>query len=132
MVRSLATDGHLSNQDGRGRERAAEIEIGSDEVNFKQHLFQIPGDSDLGNRIRQLAVLNPEPGGARGIVARDGVRASANQLGHVEAVANSGDDFRRRALAWLDKKVTGADAGVAGDPSRGVAGGLEAELSRRV
>ena len=40
-----------------------------------QHRAEVAGDRDLLDRVRELAVLDPEPGGAARVVAGDGVEA---------------------------------------------------------
>src|SRR5438067_3453584 len=59
-VRLLATDGHLPDQDGRRSHGRAEFQVRSDLFHVHEHLRQIARDADLGNRIRQFAVLDPQ------------------------------------------------------------------------
>ena len=100
----LPTDGHLPDQQRRRRHRAPKFQVGARSLHVHQHLLQIRRDGDLRNRIRELAVLNPQAGGAARIVAGYDVDALADQFGDIQALANSANDFFGRALALLRER----------------------------
>ena len=67
------------------------------------HVEQIAGDGDLGDRRRQLALVDDEARGAAAIVAGDRIDALADQLGDVEPVPTSRDQLlgaRRPGSRW--------------------------------
>ena len=53
-----------------------------------EHLCQVAGDGDLLDRIGYLAILDPETGGAAGVVTIDDVYPLPHQLGHQQAGAH--------------------------------------------
>src|SRR5205085_12426851 len=111
-------------------EAAAEFEI----VGGAQgavHVDQIAGDGDLGDRPGDLAILDDEARGAAAIVAGHRVDALADQLGHIEAAADSGEEVRHALAAGFEMDVRGPRAGRTADAANGVAGRLEPELPRR-
>src|SRR3984885_15791818 len=132
VIGLLTADGHLPDQQRRRCHRAPKFQVGAGGLYLHPHLPQIRRDGDLRNRIRKLAVFNPQAGGAARIIAGDDVDALADQFRHVEAAPNSANYLFRRALALLQKEVAVPHAGVAGDAARRVAGGSQAQLSRRV
>src|SRR4051812_6664767 len=72
-----------------------------------EHLDQVACDRHLAYRIGDLAVLDPEPGGATAVVAGDAVDAGPDQVGNIEALSDAGDQFGRRRLARLEMKIVG-------------------------
>src|SRR5437667_6917988 len=76
-----STDGHLSNTKSRSGSRAAKLQIRSNVFQIFEHLEQIACDGHLGNRECQLAVADPEAGGAAGVVAGDDIGSESHQLG---------------------------------------------------
>src|SRR5204862_7083678 len=67
--------GHRLDEAGRRVGAAAELEIvGGRQI--AEHLVEIAGDGDLADRIGELAVLDPEAGGAAAIIAGDGCDAA--------------------------------------------------------
>src|SRR4051794_23744044 len=109
----MATDRHLRDQNGGGGDGAAKIEVGSDGAQVDEHLLQISRDGDLGYRIRELAVFNPQPGGAGGIIAGDGVGGGADQLGDIKSIARFANDVGGSFRSGFEEKVPGSDARVA-------------------
>src|SRR5436305_4862292 len=67
-----------------------------------EHLEQMARDRYLADRIGNLAVLDPEAGGAAAIVAGHAVDAGTDQVGDVKALLDIGDQRGRRRLAGLE------------------------------
>src|ERR1039458_8716839 len=110
-----AGDGHAVDAEGGRGGGGTEDEVVADGGDVLVHVFQVAGDGDLFDRVGELAVLDPEAGGALGVVAGDEVDAEAHGLGDVEAVLHIADDLFRRERAGLEEEVGGADAGVGGE-----------------
>src|SRR3546814_2969171 len=55
-----------------------------------EHLFQVAGDGDLGDRLGQLAVTDQEAGGTAAVIAGDAVDAHADQFGDIDAFPELG------------------------------------------
>ena len=55
----IASHRHLADFQCWRRDPAAHVEIIADHLNIRQHLTQIPGNSDFFHRIGQCAILNP-------------------------------------------------------------------------
>src|SRR5229473_5357146 len=53
-----------------------------------EHLDQISRDGHLADRVGELAVLDPEPGGAATVIAGHEVDPHSDQVGDVEALAD--------------------------------------------
>src|ERR1035441_6687629 len=77
---SRARDGHaVDAQRWRGK-RAAEDQVVAD-------------GGDFLHRVGQLAVLDPQPGSAAGVVTGHKVGAKAHEAGHIKACWNRADDL---------------------------------------
>ncbi len=79
---------HLFYQHGAGLEAGALILVAPHRHYVAEHLGQVAGDGDLLDRIEDLAVLDPETGGAAGIVAVDDIDPLPHQLGYQQAGAH--------------------------------------------
>src|SRR3569833_3041663 len=55
-----------------------------------EDLEQMTGDGDLADGIGELAVLDPEAGGAAAVIAGDAVDAGADQVGDVRTLPDVG------------------------------------------
>ncbi len=125
-------DGHAFDADGGGGAGSAEDEVVADGDDVAVHVFEVAGDGDLFDGVGELAVLDPHAAGALGVVAGDEVDAVAHGLGDVEAALYVADDLLGGEGSGFEVEVAGADAGVSGEPARGVAGGVHVELARGV
>src|SRR5260370_9289670 len=113
----LPTDGHLPDQQCRRRDGSPELEVRAGGFDVHEHLPQIGRNGDLGYRIRELTVLNPQAGCAARIIAGDDVHAGSDQFGDVEPAADALPDLFGRALALFEKKIPVTEPAMAGDPS---------------
>src|SRR5262245_38208270 len=59
-----------------------------------EDLEQMARDRDFADGIGELAVLDPEAGGAAAVIAGDAIDAGADQVRDVEPLANVGHQFR--------------------------------------
>src|ERR1700757_1756747 len=84
---SATGHGHAVDPEGRCIGAVAEDQIVGG-AQLLEHLRQIAGDGDLGNRIGDLAVFDPESGGAPAVVAGDVVDPEADELGAIEAACD--------------------------------------------
>src|SRR6266849_5993192 len=109
-----------------------ELQVGAHDLQIEQHLAEISGNGDLRYRISELAVLNPQPGGAARVIAGDHADAGTDQLRNVEAIADSSNDLIGRALTRLDIEIPLADVRTPGKPAAGVPRGAQPKPSRRV
>src|SRR4051794_26724457 len=102
IVSSVSASAKRQSLDAHGRriDAVAEFQIVGrrHRLEYRQ---QVAGDRHLAHRIGDLAVLDPEAGGAAAVVAGDTVYAGADQVGDVEALLDVGDQFRRRRLTRL-------------------------------
>src|SRR5580698_2906566 len=128
----LPTDSHLPDQQRRRRHGAPKFQVGARSLHVQQHLPQIRRDSDLRNRIRELAVLNPQASRTPRIIAGYDVDPLADQLRYIQPLPNSANDFLRRALAPLEKEIAVSHARVSRDAARRVAGGAQPQLASGV
>src|ERR1700741_615617 len=64
-----------------------------------EHVEQMARDRDLADGIGDLAVLDPEAGGAAAVIAGDAVDAGADQVGDIETLADVAHQLGRRHLA---------------------------------
>jgi hypothetical protein len=92
-----------------------------------EHIAQVAGDGDFLHRVGDAAVFDPEAAGATRIVASDVVHALTHQLGDEQAGAQLAQHLvevvaRPRQARGQHQVVRAA----------GVAGGLHAQLARRV
>src|SRR5262245_20383689 len=71
---------HPPDQERRRDGAVAQDQVVADAFDRREHLEQIAGHRHLFDRIRELAVLDPEPGRAPRIVAGHAVDAEADQL----------------------------------------------------
>ena len=119
--------------DRRRGDGAAEPQIVSHHLDVAEHVEEVAGDRDLLDRVRQLAVLDPEPGGAARVVAGHRVDAEADQLRHERPRVDRGDDrLGRMRPGGRDRSWSGATLGASPDRASGVAGRARAEPARRV
>ena len=79
-----------------------------DHLDAGEHVAQVAGDGHLLDRVGELAVLDPEPGGAARVVARHQVHAEPDQLRHVEPGWHRGDDRLGRVRPGLEVEVASA------------------------
>src|SRR3954452_3858974 len=70
-----------------------------------EDLEQMAGDRDLTHGIGELAVLDPEAGGAAAVVAGDAIDPGADQVGDVKALLDIGDQLGRRRRAGLEMQI---------------------------
>src|SRR6185437_1388573 len=80
----------------------------------------------------QLAVFDPEAGGAARIISGDDVDPVADQAGYVEPARNRANDLLGGLRAWLKVEISRRNAGSAGQSARGVMRGFHAELARGI
>ena len=115
-------------------DRAAPVHVVAERDDAEVHVTQVPGDRDLVHRLRDLAVLDPEAGGAARIVAGHGVDALPHHLGHEQARAELAQQRLRVEHAALHHEVVHA-AGVAGrhepELARGIASPAGSRRARR-
>src|SRR6185295_15168963 len=82
----------------------AELQIVGRDQRF-EHRQQMACDGDLADGIGDLAVLDPEAGGAAAVIAGHAVDAGADQIGDVKALLDIGDQLFRRHLAGLEMQI---------------------------
>src|SRR3954469_11764518 len=114
---------------GRRVDAVAEFQI----VGRNQRLEdveQVAGDGHLADGIGDLAVLDPEAGGAAAVVAGDAVDAGTDQVGDVKTLLDVGNQLPRRHAARLEVQVVGAGRRRGRHAAVGVAGGGHAEFAR--
>src|SRR3972149_3794793 len=80
---------------------AAEHEVAPYSVDVAQHLLEVPGDRDLVDGMDEAPSLDPVAHRPLRVVAGDDVHAEADEVGHVEAALDAGDDLLRRRLSRL-------------------------------
>src|ERR1700755_2380856 len=91
---------------GRRIDAVAERQIvGGDER--LEHLEQVARDRHLAAGIGDLAVLDPEAGGAAAVVTGDAVDTGPDQVGDVETLLDVVDQRFRRHLAGLEAQIVG-------------------------
>src|SRR3954470_14303949 len=95
-----------------------------------EHLKQMARDRYLADRIGDLAVLDPEAGGAAAVIAGHAVDAGADQVGDVKALLDIGDQLGRRRLAGLEMQIVGSRRRRRRHAAVRVAGGGKAKLAR--
>src|SRR5262245_21207211 len=107
---SLACNGQPLHPDGRRIDAVTESEIvgrheGAEDVG------EMTRDRDLAHRIGELAVLDPEAGGAAAVIAGHQVDAHANEIGDIKAFLDVSDQRIRRDAARLEVKIGRARSG---------------------
>jgi hypothetical protein len=116
--------GHAVDEDRADLLGAAHQHVVADLDDAAQHVLEVAGDGDLLHRVGDLAVLDPVAGSAARVVAGHVIHALAEQFGDQQAAAHQSRSGRRGSrLPGLHDQVVAA---------AGVAGGLHAELARRV
>src|SRR5580765_6147853 len=120
---SVSRDGHVVDQDRAAGTAAAHQHVAADRGHALEDVAQVAGDGDLLHRVADLAAFHPVAGGAARIVAGDEVDAVAEQLGDQQPGAHLAQHAAEIELPRADHEIVGA---------AGVAGGLHAELARRV
>src|SRR5439155_16773786 len=70
-----------------------------------EHWQQMARDRHLADGISDLAVLDPESGGAAAVIAGHPVDAGADQVGDVKTLLDVGDQLLRRHLAGLEVQI---------------------------
>src|SRR3546814_1514228 len=98
---SEARDLQAVEAQGRGVHGAAEDEVGRRRQR-EEHVLQIAGDGDLADRIGDLAVLDPESGGATAVVAGQQVRSRADHLRDEQPLPDLADHLLRRDRARFE------------------------------
>src|SRR5829696_9065385 len=73
----------------------AEFQIVSGNERF-EHRQQMARDRHLADGVSDLAILDPEAGGAAAVIAGHAVDAGADQVGDVKALLDIGDQLLRR------------------------------------
>src|SRR6516164_9992738 len=92
---SGARDGHSIYPYRRRRHGPAKLQVISDCRHVLEHLAQVFGYRDLLDRVRQLAVLDPQTRRAARIISRHEVRPESHQASHVEPRLDVTDDLLR-------------------------------------
>src|SRR6266536_4469779 len=128
----FSSDGEAVNADCRRCDCAAEFQVAGDFGNVKEHAFQITGDRDFFDRIRQFAARYPKTGGAARVVSGDEVYSHTQELGDIQPFFHVGDKLSGRSRAGLQEIVARTNAGSSGEPTRGVRSRLKPELLGRV
>src|SRR5690348_11497103 len=95
-----------------------------------EYLLQMPGDGDLAHRIGCLAVFNPEPGRAAAVVTGDYVGPGPDEIGHIEAVANVGDQGIRAYVARLEVQIGRGGRGDRRRTALSMSGGDKVQFAR--
>src|ERR1700758_2658065 len=80
---------HALDADSGGIGAMAEFQVAG-RGQAQEHILEIAGDGDFGNGKGDLAILDPETGGAATVVARHAIDAHAHQLSDVEALFDIG------------------------------------------
>src|ERR1035438_8680545 len=110
----FAANGNFSDLErGRGH-GAAKLQVVANLFHAQQHILQITGNGDLGNRERQFAVAYPQTRGAARVIAGDNVDAHADQFRDIESVGYPRDNPLRRLDAVFHEKVPVAYPTVSG------------------
>src|SRR4029077_18958735 len=93
-----------------------------------EDIEKVTCDRHLAHGVGDLAVLDPEAGGAAAVVTRHAVDAGADEVGDIEALANVGDQFGRRVFTGFKMKIIGAWRRRGGYATVGVTGRDHSEL----
>src|SRR3954468_6137051 len=70
-----------------------------------EHRQQVSGDRHLAHGVGDLAVLDPEAGGAAAVIAGHAIDAGADQVGDVKALLDVGDQLFRRHRAGFEVQI---------------------------
>mmetsp|Transcript_20918 Transcript_20918/g.80503 ORF Transcript_20918/g.80503 Transcript_20918/m.80503 type:complete len:235 (+) Transcript_20918:3977-4681(+) len=124
---SVAGELHAGDQHRAHRLGAHRVLVGADADDVLQHVLQVAGNGHLVDRVGDLAVLDPVAAGAARVVAGHVVDALPHQLGHQQA-ATQAPHHGRKIVA----RRGGAAAHAQIVRAAGMAGGLQAQLARRV
>src|SRR5258707_15027705 len=82
----------------------AELQVVGRRQRF-EHRQQMPRNRDLADGISDLAILDPEAGGAAAVIAGHAVDAGTDQVGDVKALLDVGDQRLRRHLAGFEMQI---------------------------
>src|ERR1051325_4358946 len=124
----ISRHGHPGNLQSRRGDSAPELEIAADHFDILKDLFEIACDRHFLNRIRQLALVDPDPGGAPGVITGYHVNAKADQLGDIKPVGHGADNFLRRLRSCLEEEIRRRDTRRISDRPRSIARGSHSEL----
>src|SRR5258708_11621011 len=80
-----------------------------------EDLEQMALDRHLAHGIGELAVLDPEAGGAAAVIAGDAADAGADQIGDVKALLDVAHPLGRRRLACFEMQIVASRRGRGGD-----------------
>src|SRR5215470_7625246 len=95
-----------------------------------ENFTQVAGDRHLAHRIGERAILDPESRGAAAVVSGHQIDPHTDEVGHVEALGDIGDQLVRRSIAGLEMEVRGAGRWRRGYAALGMAGGGKIKLAR--
>src|SRR6516165_10055058 len=95
-----------------------------------EDMEKVTCDRHLAHRIGDLAVLDPEAGGAAAVVTRHAVDAGADEIGDIETLPNVGDQLGRGRFAGLEMKVVGSWRRRGGHPAMSVTRRGHSEFAR--
>src|SRR6266851_2006472 len=85
-------DGEVIDAQGRRIGAGAEFEVASGD-HAPEHVVEVAGDGHLADRKDDLAVLDPEPGGAAAVIAGQAVDPHAHQFGDVKSALDVRDEL---------------------------------------
>src|SRR4026208_16314 len=106
---SIAGHRHFRDLQGRAGNPASEDEIIADNLDVAEHLFQIPRDGNLLDRIRQLTVFDPKSARPTGVVSGHHIDPKADQFRDVQPVLDTADNVLRRAGSRSEIEICRAD-----------------------
>src|SRR5215470_5384672 len=120
--------GQSIDADSGSRYRTAEFQVVGDFRDVEKEVFQISGDRNFLDGVRQLAVRDPEAGRTAGVVSRYQIHALPKEFCHVEAFFDLSDQLLRGFRARLQEIVSWSNTRSTGKPARGVGRGLQSQL----
>src|SRR4051794_17498026 len=120
----LAGDGHPVNPQRRASRRPAKLQVIANLSDVVQHVLEITGNSHFFHGISKLAVFNPQAAHAAGKIAGNSVHAKTEKLKHVKSLFDVSDNLLRRAITFLQIKISTADSRRSGQSAGRVAGSL--------
>src|SRR3569833_3220865 len=91
---------HALDADGGGVCAMAEFQVAG-RRQAGEHVLEIAGDGDFGYWDSDLAIFDPETGGAAAVIAGHAIDTHAHQFGDIEALFDVGHQLRRGKLAHL-------------------------------
>src|SRR2546430_2172286 len=106
-------------QCGSGK-RATEFKIVTDFRDVVENIFEISGNRDFFHRVSKFAILDPQSTGAPGKVTGNHVHAETEKLEDIEPLFDVANNLLRRALAFLQKEISRADARGSSQAARSV------------